>query len=74
MKYEILSGFLLLTSGILYVTKYISAAIFMSGRTTWSPRIYDYSLQCIGYNLNIASVIALIAGLFLFFLSIPPKK
>lgn len=50
-------------SAILISAKYISAAIFMSGGTTWDATLFAVGLEYVGPVLSIASVVALIIGL-----------
>ena len=54
---------LLLISGILYATRYVSAAIFGSSFTSWSTNIFNSLLQYLGKGLISWSTAALIVGI-----------
>ncbi len=51
-----------LISAILAGARYISAAVFMSGVTSWSRSLFQQGLEYVGPTLKTASVVALIAG------------
>ncbi|WP_427137938.1 hypothetical protein [Psychrobacillus psychrodurans] len=50
-------------SAFLISTKYISAAIFGSGVSSWSQDLFDGMLTYVGYTLNIFSVLSLLVGI-----------
>lgn len=52
-----------LISVILISTKYIAAAMFMSGVTSWDAQLFAAGLEYVGPFLSIASFIALIIGI-----------
>ncbi len=52
-----------LISAILVSAKYLSAAIFISGGTTWDATLFAAGLEYVGPFLSIASVVALIIGI-----------
>lgn len=52
-----------LISAILISTKYIAAAMFMSGVTSWNVQLFAAGLEYVGPFLSIASFIALIIGI-----------
>ncbi|MTI49909.1 MAG: hypothetical protein FH761_18925 [Firmicutes bacterium] len=54
----------ILIAALLYCTKFISAAIFGSGVSSWSPNLYSAMLSYIGNSLNIWSIIAIVIGIF----------
>lgn len=57
-----------LISAMLMCTRYIAAAIFMSGVSSWDSDLFANGLKFIGSPLKIASVLALITGII--FLSV----
>lgn len=52
-----------LIATILYVGRYISAAIFGSGVSSWNKRLFNAMLQYVGDELKILSIFALIIGI-----------
>lgn len=52
-----------LISAIMISAKYISAAIFMSGVSSWDAALFAAGLEYVGPVLTIASIIALIIGI-----------
>lgn len=50
-------------AAFLFSAKYISAAIFGSGLTSYNKELFLAMLEYIGYPLSICSVIALLIGL-----------
>lgn len=52
-----------LISAILTSARYLSAAIFMSGLSSWSEALFSNGLQYVGSPLKLASVAALLAGI-----------
>lgn len=53
----------ILISAILLSSKYISAAIFGSGVTSWDKDLYQHMLSYIGTPLNTVSIISLLIGI-----------
>ncbi|MCM3626156.1 hypothetical protein M3194_02090 [Paenibacillus glycanilyticus] len=53
---------LLCISAFLYGIRYLSAAIFGSGVTSWNRQLFDEMLESVGNGPLIMSLIALIAG------------
>ncbi len=54
---------LCLISAILMSTRYISAAVFMSGVASWDADLFQYGLSYVGSPLKIAAIVALAAGI-----------
>lgn len=52
-----------LISAILISAKYIAAAIFMSGVTSWDAELFAEGLEYVGPFLMVISFIALIVGI-----------
>lgn len=52
-----------LISAILISAKYIAAALFMSGVSSWDATLFAAGLEYVGPFLTIASFIAMIAGI-----------
>lgn len=52
-----------LISAMLMCTRYIAAAIFMSGVSSRDSDLFSNGLECIGSPLKIASVLAFITGI-----------
>lgn len=53
----------ILISAILFSAKYISAAIFGSGVTSWDQQLFQSMLSYIGTSLNTLSILALLIGI-----------
>jgi len=51
-------------AAMLYATKYISAAIFGSGVSSWDQDLFGAMLSYVGNTLTIFSVLALCIGVF----------
>ncbi len=51
-----------LISALLMSTRYLSAAIFLSGAASWDAELFRAGLEYVGSPLKIASMIALAAG------------
>lgn len=51
-----------LISALLMCTRYLSAAIFMTGLSSWSSVMFSNGLEYVGSSLKIASIISLIVG------------
>ena len=54
---------LLFVAALLYSTRYLAAAIFGSGISSWSTQLFTAMLQNVGPGLLIWSRLALITGL-----------
>ncbi len=54
---------LLFISALLYATRYLSAAIFGSGVSSWSQELFQAMLINVGREPAVFSAISLIAGL-----------
>lgn len=54
---------LLVVSTILYMTRYLTAAILGSSTQGWSADLFAAMLQHVGYDLTTWSLVALIAAL-----------
>jgi hypothetical protein len=52
-----------LIAAILFASRYITAAIFMSGVSSWSSGLFGAGLQYVGTPLNTFSIISLIVGI-----------
>jgi hypothetical protein len=50
-------------AAFLYATRYITAAIFGSGVSSWNSDLFHALLQYVGNSLTILSVISLIVGI-----------
>ena len=51
-------------SAFLISTKYISAAIFGSGVSSWNEDLFNIMLSSVGNTLNIFSILSLLVGIF----------
>ncbi|MFW6029883.1 MAG: hypothetical protein ACOCRO_06470 [Halanaerobiales bacterium] len=54
---------LCLISSLLFISRYVSAAIFGSGISTWSSDLYNAMVKYVGPDLLYASSVALIIGI-----------
>ena len=63
MRNDIVGGFLILTSALLYISRYIAAALFIGSTQSWSKEVFQASYGHVGSNLTLWSMIALTAGL-----------
>lgn len=52
-----------LISSILFSTRYIAAAIFMSGVLSWDKGLFDAGLEYVGTPLLFLSILSLIVGI-----------
>ena len=52
-----------LIAGLLYATKYLTAAIFMSGVNKWDESLFQSGLLCVGNGLSVFSLISLFIGI-----------
>ena len=59
-----------LIAAILAGARYLSAAIFMSGTSSWSADLFSESLKYVGPVLQIAAIIALAVGIFFLILGL----
>lgn len=54
----------MLCAALLYVGRYISAAIFMSGVSSWDAELFAAGLEYVGTPLLTLSVISFLLGAF----------
>ena len=54
---------LLVIAALMYSVRYVAAAIFGSGVTSWNERLFNSMLSSVGSELVTLSVIALVAGI-----------
>ncbi len=47
----------------LFATRYLSAAIFGSGVTSWNQNLFGSMLEYVGNTLTVLSIISLIVGI-----------
>ena len=52
-----------LISALLMCTRYLSAAIFMNGVSSWTSVLFSSGLEYVGSSLKIASIISLVVGI-----------
>ena len=52
-----------LISALLMCARYVSAAIFMSGVSSWDSELFAAGLLYVGTPLKTASIVSLIAGI-----------
>ena len=50
-------------SAILFSTRYVAAAIFMSGATSWDESLFSAGLEYVGSPLLVLSIISLVVGI-----------
>ena len=50
-------------AAILMSARYLSAAVFMSGVTSWDKALFEAGLAYVGQPLKICAILALAAGL-----------
>ena len=50
-------------SAFLFASRYITAAIFGSGVSSWNARLFAHMLGYVGNTLTVLSIIALIVGI-----------
>ena len=55
---------LIFISAFLYAARYIAAATYGSGQTSWSAELFRGLLQYVGGGLVTWSIVALVAGVF----------
>ena len=64
-----------LIGSLLFATRYITAAIFMSNTASWDATLFEASLKYQGNGLLVFSIISLIIGiLYLVWAEIEEKK
>ena len=63
MNNKVIGAIFCLISAILMCTRYLYAAIFMSGVASWSADLFSAGLAYVGSPLKAASVVALIIGI-----------
>lgn len=56
-------------AAILFVSRYISAAIYMSGTSTWSSDLFNAGLEYVGMPLLIISIISFVVGVGYLFMA-----
>lgn len=59
---KIVGAIFCLISAILMAARYLSAAIFMSGVSSWDAEMFSGGLEYVGYPLQIGSIISLVVG------------
>ena len=59
-----------LIAAILAGARYLAAAIFMSGTSSWNADLFAESLKYVGPVLQIAAIIALAIGVFFLILGL----
>lgn len=52
-----------LIAAILYAARYLAAAIFMSGISSWNSNLFENGLEYVGSSLLTLSVVSLIIGI-----------
>lgn len=64
-----------LIAALLFAARYITAAIFMSGGSSWDSSLFSAGLEYQGLGLMILSIISLIVGIsYLVWAEIKDKK
>lgn len=63
MKNKGIGTIFYLISAILMSTRYIAAAIFMSGVSSWNSVLFAGGLEYVGSPLKVASILALVVGI-----------
>ena len=59
-----------LIAAILTGARYLAAAIFMSGASSWNAELFAESLKYVGPTLQIAAIVALVVGIFFLILGL----
>lgn len=62
MEKRFVGAIFCLSSAILFSSRYIAAAIFMSGVSSWSPDLFNAGLQYVGKPLFLLSIVSLFIG------------
>lgn len=52
-----------LIAAMLYCTRYLAAAMFMQGISSWNAELFHAGLTYVGDSLTVLSLLALIAGI-----------
>ena len=52
-----------LIAAILMAAKYLSAAVYMGGGSSWNQELFRHGLDYVGKPLSVTAVIALAAGI-----------
>ena len=52
-----------LIAAILYAARYLAAAIFMTGISSWNSNLFENGLEYVGSSLLTLSVVSLIIGI-----------
>lgn len=64
-----------LIAAILFSSRYVAAAIFMSGLSSWDADLFSAGLEYVGSELYILSFISLVCGIgYLFWAEISEKS
>lgn len=63
MGKRIVGAVFCLIAAILFASRYIAAAIFMSGLSSWSGELFQTGLEYVGLPLMMLSIISLICGI-----------
>ncbi len=63
MNYKGVGAILCLIAAVLTAARYIAAALFMSGVSSWSAELFRSGLDYVGPQLKIAAVVSLVAGI-----------
>lgn len=64
-----------LIAAILFSTRYIAAAVFMSGVSSWDASLFAVGLQYVGSPLQTFSIIGLVIGVgYLVWAEVSEKK
>jgi hypothetical protein len=66
---------LCLTAGILFSARYLAAAIFLSGASSWDSGLFAAGLEYVGTPLRTLSIISLLVGvIYLVWAEVSDKK
>ncbi|WP_455721123.1 hypothetical protein [Agathobacter sp.] len=63
MGKRMVGAILCLASALLFATRYLAAAIFMSGVSSWDRTLFVAGLEYVGSELKIASILFLLVGI-----------
>ena len=64
-----------LIAAILFSARYVTAAIFMSGVSSWDSMLFSAGLEYVGTSLLTLSVVSLVIGIaYLVWAEIPTSK
>jgi Na+/pantothenate symporter len=56
-------------AAMLFVSRYVSAAIFMSGVSSWSSELFNAGLEYVGMPLLVLSIISFVVGVGYLFMA-----